>query len=87
MSEEKIVMYSTSWCPDCIRAKLVFKKLKAAYTNIDVDHNQEGLAKVKAHNGGIRVVPTIFFPDGSVLIEPSNQELTEKVVALGLSGK
>jgi mycoredoxin len=39
---------------------------------------------VVEHNGGKRVVPTIFFPDGSVLVEPSNQTLSEKIIELGL---
>jgi hypothetical protein len=31
-------------------------------------------------NHGYRSVPTIIFPDGTVLVEPSWQELKEKVL-------
>lgn len=87
MVEEKkpgIVMYSTTWCPDCVRAKMVFRRMKVEFTEIDVDQNQEGLKIVIAYNNGVRVVPTIFFPDGSALVEPSNKDLKEKIEALGL---
>jgi glutaredoxin len=80
----RIILYSTSWCPDCIRAKLVLKRLNVPFIEIDVDNDKEGYQIVVAHNKGKRVVPTIFFPDGSALVEPSNKALTEKVATLGL---
>lgn len=79
-----IVMYSTSWCPDCVRAKAVMRRLKVPFTEIDIDRDQAGYQIVLGHNGGSRVVPTIFFPDGSALVEPSNQSLMEKLLSLGL---
>lgn len=80
----QIRMYGTSWCPDCIRAKAVMRRLKVAYTEIDVDKDKQGYEIVVKHNGGKRIVPTIFFPDGSVLVEPSNKTLSEKLFELGL---
>ena len=88
MTKEKsaeIRMYSTSWCPDCVRAKMMFKRMKVAFTEIDVDKSKEGLEIVKKHNNGVRVVPTIFFPDGSVLVEPSNKELKAKILTLDMA--
>ena len=82
--ETQITMYSTAWCPDCLRAKMVLKKLRVPFKEIDVDKNPEGHQIVIAHNNGQRIVPTIFFPDGSALVEPSNQALTNKVAELGL---
>ena len=85
--DKTITMYSTSWCPDCIRARMVLKKMKAPFTEIDIDKDQEGYQIVVNHNGGNRVVPTIFFPDGSALVEPSNKALIEKITELGLVSK
>ena len=84
--DSNIRMYSTGWCPDCIRAKAVMRRLKVKYTEIDVDKDREGYRVVIEHNGGRRIVPTIFFPDGSVLVEPSNKALSEKLIELGLVG-
>jgi glutaredoxin len=81
---EMVEMYSTTWCPDCIRARLVLKRLKVAFVEIDIERDKAGYDRVMAHNHGQRIVPTIFFPDGSALVEPSNQALTERVTALGL---
>lgn len=85
--DSNIMMYSTAWCPDCRRAKDVMKRLKVAFTEIDVDEDKEGYQVVVKTNNGKRVVPTIFFPDGSVLVEPSNQELINKLIALGLANQ
>lgn len=80
MSEEKkIVMYTTSWCSDCHRAKYILDEYGIPYDNIDVEKNADGMAYVKEVNNGNRVVPTILFPDGSILVEPSNKVLAEKV--------
>ncbi|MCA9897567.1 MAG: glutathione S-transferase N-terminal domain-containing protein [Anaerolineales bacterium] len=73
-----ILMYSTNWCPDCHRAKYLLDEYGIPYTNIDVDVDKEGLAFVKQVNNGRRVVPTIVFPDNSILVEPTNRQLAEK---------
>lgn len=78
-SPSTIVMYSTSWCPDCKRAKKFLDKNKVPYLDIDVDDDEQGKAFVMEVNNGARVVPTIIFPDGGVLVEPSTKELREKL--------
>lgn len=47
-----------------------------------MEKDEAALHLVLEKNGGLRVVPTIFFPDGSVLVEPSNRELAEKLASL-----
>jgi mycoredoxin len=74
----QIIMYSTSWCPDCHRAKYLLDEYGVPYINIDVEEDPEGLTFVKQVNNGQRVVPTIVFPDSSILVEPSNAQLAEK---------
>ena len=76
--DAQIIMYTTSWCSDCHRAKYLLDEYGVTYVNIDVDENPEGLAFVKQMNGGNRVVPTIVFPDSTILVEPSNALLPEK---------
>lgn len=77
--DKKIVMYSTDWCGDCRRAKYILDEYGIPYENVDVEKNAEGMAFVKRINNGNRVVPTIVFPDGSILVEPSSTALAEKV--------
>lgn len=76
---DKIVMYSTTWCSDCGRAKYFFDEYGIEYENIDIDQHEEAVELVLKINGGNRTVPTIVFPDGDVLVEPSYRQLAEKV--------
>jgi len=41
--------------------------------------DRDGQAVVEAANGGKRIIPTIVFPDGSLLVEPSNAQLAAKL--------
>lgn len=74
-----ITMYTTNWCGDCHRAKYLLDEYGVAYVNIDVEADEAGMAFVKQVNNGRRVVPTIVFPDHSILVEPSNRELADKL--------
>jgi thioredoxin reductase (NADPH) len=72
-------MYGTTWCQDCKRAKKFFGEHRVPYDFVDVDRDADGLHIVEQTNAGKRVIPTILFPDGSVLVEPSNAELATKL--------
>jgi len=76
---QTIVVYSTTWCSDCKRAKKFFGEHRIPYTNIDIEQNPEAMALVEKLNDGKRIVPTIIFPDGSMLVEPSNAQLAAKL--------
>lgn len=77
--DDQIIIYSTTWCSDCKRAKKFFGEQRISYTNIDIEENPEFVEVVEKINAGKRSVPTIVFPDGSVLVEPSNAQLAEKL--------
>lgn len=82
MPEKQIVMYGTRYCPDCARAKQVFSKLNAKYEWIDIEQSREAVAYVQKVNKGYKSVPTIIFPDGSILVEPDNAELEKKIAGI-----
>lgn len=81
--DAKIIVYATSWCPDCHRARRLLDEAHAAYEWIDINDNAAARAQVIAINHGNRSVPTIIFPDGDILVEPSNSVLMEKLNAPG----
>ena len=83
--DQGIVMYSTTWCGDCRRAKRVLDQLDVAYREVNIDKDEAAAAYVVELNDGNRSVPTIVFPDGDILVEPSNAALTQKLVASGLA--
>ena len=74
----QIVMYSVEWCPDCRRAKFFFKRKKIDVLEVDVNTDKKAEEFVKQLNNGFRSVPTIILPDGSMLVEPSAEELEAK---------
>ncbi|MBI5935299.1 MAG: NrdH-redoxin [Chloroflexi bacterium] len=76
---EKIIMYTTDWCGDCRRAKRFLDERQIAYENVNIEQVREGLEIVRKLNNGNRSVPTIVFPDGSILVEPSNVQLAQKL--------
>jgi len=78
-SEKQILIYSTTWCPDCKRVKKFFGEQRIPYVNIDIKQSPEAMAYVEKVNNGMRIIPTIVFPDGSMLVEPSNAELAKKL--------
>jgi glutaredoxin-like protein len=74
-----IRMYATAWCGDCWRAKRVMDSHDITYELIDINEDPEAARVVEKTNNGNRSVPTIIFPDGSVLVEPSGDELKRKL--------
>lgn len=76
---EIITLYGTGWCPDCKRSKQFFGEQRVPYHYVDIDNEPEAIAFVEQTNKGFRSIPTIVFPDGSVLVEPSNAQLAEKL--------
>ena len=78
-SDAPIIVYGASWCPDCRRAKQFLASHRIPYEWIDLEEFPEKSADVEARNDGKRIIPTIVFPDGSFLAEPSNDELAERI--------
>ena len=78
-SQTQIVLYGTTWCYDSRRARAVLDQNQIPYQWVDIDQDMEGRKYVEQVNNGFRSVPTIVFPDGSMLVEPSNTELKAKL--------
>src|SRR5437867_9963072 len=75
----EIKVYGAAWCPDCKRAKKFLGEQRVAYEWTDIDQDPEGMRLVEQLQNGRRTIPTITFPDGSHLLEPSNDELARKL--------
>jgi len=79
MSHTNLTVYGASWCSDCKRAKKFLGEQRVHYNWVDVEQDAEGLALVERANKGKRIIPTIVFGDGGILVEPSNAELAAKL--------
>jgi mycoredoxin len=85
MAETQLKMYGTTWCGDCARSKRLLDRLKVPFSFINIEQDTDAREYVVRVNHGNRSVPTIVFPDGSVLVEPSDQQLEEKLKASNLA--
>ena len=82
MTDLRIQVYGNNWCPDCRRAREIFKKLNVDYDWIDTDLDMTARKYVMNINHGNCSVPTIVFPDGSIIVEPSSTALATKLSSL-----
>jgi mycoredoxin len=76
--KDTIKMFATTWCGDCRMAKRWLDAHNIPYEYINIEQDEQAAAYVMQVNRGMRTVPTIVFPDGSVLVEPSARELAAK---------
>lgn len=79
MAEGPIKVYGAAWCLDCKRVKKLLGQNMLDFAWIDIENDQEGKAFVQQANQGRQAIPTVVLPDGSVLVQPSNVELAEKL--------
>jgi len=77
----KIIFYGATWCPDCRRSKKFLDERKVDYTYINLEETPDTAAEVEKINKGMQSIPTIVFPDGTILTEPSNEKLLETLMA------
>lgn len=77
--QEKLTFYGTEWCSDCRRSFFFLKRKNIPFNYVNIDEDKSGEKVVKQLNHGNRSVPTIVFPDGSFLSEPSDMELGRKL--------
>ncbi len=75
----EITVYGAYWCPDCSRSKQFLGEHQIPYNWVNIEEDQAGEAYVIQKNDGKRIIPTIEFEDGSILVEPSNAALAEKL--------
>jgi mycoredoxin len=76
---DKIIVYGTTWCGGSRRCKLLLDQHRIPYQWVDIDQDEEAGKLVESLNRGYRSVPTIVWPDGSKLTEPSEDELIKKL--------
>ncbi len=59
-------------------AKRWFDSHGIPYEYINIEEDEDAAQFVAQVNKGMQSVPTIIFPDGSVLVEPSPRQLAAK---------
>jgi thioredoxin reductase (NADPH) len=76
---EIITVYGAPWCPDCKRSKRFLAEHRVAYGWVDIDEDPDGLRFVEELQKGGRTIPTIVFPEGDHLLEPTDSDLARRL--------
>ncbi|MGH3414927.1 MAG: mycoredoxin [Actinocrinis sp.] len=76
---EKITMYSTTWCGYCRRLKGQLDRAGIEYAEVNIERDPKAADYVMSVNGGNQTVPTVTFPDGSALTNPSLAQVKAKL--------
>jgi mycoredoxin len=77
----QLTMYSTPWCGYCHRLRGQLDREGIAYTVIDIEQQPEAAQIVEQVNNGSQTVPTLVFPDGSALTNPSVAQVKAKLAS------
>ena len=74
-----LTVYGAHWCPDCRRSKQFLGEHQFPYNWVDIEQDAAGEQYVLRKNNGKRIIPTIEFADGSILVNPSNEALAAQL--------
>ena len=78
-----LTMYSTPWCGYCRRLASQLDREGIKYTVVDIEQDPAAAEYVMSVNGGNQTVPTVTFPDGTALTNPSITEVKKQLAAAG----
>lgn len=76
---EKVTVYTSSYCLHSRSVVRFLKKNDIPAEIISIDGDPGAREKVMSLNQGYASVPTLVFPDGTQLTEPSSSELRSKL--------
>lgn len=80
-----LTMYSAPWCGYCRRLKSQMDREGIEYEIVDIEQDPAAAEFVMSVNGGNRTVPTVRFPDGSTMTNPSIIDVKKRLAALAES--
>ena len=75
-------MYSTPWCGYCHRLKSQLEREGIAFDVIDIEEHPEAVEIVESANNGNQTVPTLVYPDGTSMTNPSVIQVKAKLEQL-----
>jgi mycoredoxin len=82
-SSAKISVYGNEYCPAVPPVRSLLRRAGVDYDYVSISLNRAARRRVMEINDGNASVPTLVFPDGSTLTEPSLAELAARLETLG----
>ncbi|WP_374687127.1 glutaredoxin family protein [Promineifilum sp.] len=83
---DRILLYGRPGCPSVTPVRRLLDEAGVAYNYLDIRQDAEAAARLRQLTGGYESVPTLVFPDGSVLVEPWVGALRKRLQELGQGG-
>lgn len=81
MSSDVVTVYNTVWCGYCRRLKAQMDREGIRYLEVDIEADLDAARLVMAVNEGMQTVPTLVFPDGSALTNPTLAQVKARLAA------
>lgn len=82
---QPLTMYTTTWCAFCKRLKRQLAADGIEMAEVDIEQDPAAAEYVMSVNGGFQTVPTVVFPDGSALTNPSAAAVKERLQELAVT--
>jgi mycoredoxin len=76
-----LTMYTTTWCGYCVRLKSQMQREGIEFAEVNIETDEAAAELVMSVNGGNQTVPTLVFPDGTALTNPSIAQVKERLAA------
>jgi len=76
---QSLTMYTTTWCAFCRRLKSQLAAEGIEMTEVNIEEDPAAADYVMSVNGGNQTVPTVVFPDGSALTNPSAADVKRRL--------
>jgi mycoredoxin len=76
---QPLTMYTTTWCAFCRRLKSQLAADGIDIAEINIEEDPAAADFVMSVNGGCQTVPTVVFPDGSAMTNPSAIEVKKRL--------
>src|ERR1017187_10516511 len=77
----QLTMYTTSWCGFCRNLKSQLGRAGIEIAEVDIERDPAAAEFVMSVNGGNQTVPTVVFPDGTALVNPSAAQVKAQLAA------
>jgi len=81
---QPVTMYTTPWCGFCRRLKSQLAREGIEVAEVDIERDPAAADYVMSVNGGNQTVPTVVFPDGTALTNPSAAKVRERLATLAI---
>jgi mycoredoxin len=82
---QPLTMYTTTWCAFCKRLKSQLARDGIEMAEINIEEVPGAAEFVMSVNGGNQTVPTVVFPDGSAMTNPSAAEVKQRLSELAVT--